>query len=201
MTPRVFASRILLFLALALGGAGLDLATKSIVFQAVGEPGSPPRSVVGEVLELRTSYNKGALWGFGRSVPHSSLIFAGLSVVAGAAIVGWLFVGGAAASLPLTVALGLIMAGAIGNCHDRLVFGHVRDFVHFHVDSVGFNWAIFNVADVMLVCGACTLVLFALRPDPVPTPEPGPEAGEAADLDDAAPAPHARDAESARASS
>ncbi|OJW23004.1 MAG: signal peptidase II [Planctomycetales bacterium 71-10] len=195
MTRRVAASRFLLFLALALGGAGLDLASKSIVFREAGEPGSPPVSVVGEVLELRTSYNKGALWGFGRSVPHSSLIFAGLSVAAGAAIVGWLFVGGAASSLPLTVALGLIMAGAIGNCYDRLAFGHVRDFVHFHVDSVGFNWAIFNVADVMLVCGACTLVLFALRPEPAPQDAP-PPADEAT-----APAPHVHDAGSVRAPS
>jgi signal peptidase II len=195
MTRRVAASRLILFLALALGGAALDLASKSAVFRAAGEPGSPPISVVGEILELRTSFNKGALWGFGRSVPHSSTIFAGLSVVAGTAIVAWLFLGGAASSLPLTAALGLIMAGAIGNCHDRLAFGHVRDFVHFHVDSVGFNWAIFNLADVMLVCGACTLVLFALRPEPDLVPDDAPPA------DDAAPAPHVRDAESARASS
>lgn len=197
MTRRLAASRFVLFLGLALGGAGLDLATKSIVFHKVGEPGSPPASIIGEILELRTSYNKGALWGFGRSVPHSSLIFAGLSVAAGAGIVAWLFVGGAAASLPLTAALGLIMAGAIGNCHDRLAFGQVRDFVHFHVDSVGFNWAIFNVADVMLVCGACALVLFALRPDPIPDDAPPPAVSDA----DASTPPHVRDAESARASS
>ena len=71
---------------------------------------------------------------------------------------------GAATSLPLTIALGLIMAGALGNCYDRLAFGHVRDFVHFHVDSVGFDCAIFNFADNMLVAGAITLALFALRP-------------------------------------
>lgn len=195
MTRRVAASRFLLFLGLALGGSALDLASKSIVFREVGEPGSPPVSVVGEVLELRTSYNKGALWGFGRSVPHSSQIFASLSVAAGAAIMGWLFIGGAASSLPLTVALGLIMAGAIGNCYDRILHGHVRDFVHFHVDSVGFNWAIFNVADVMLVCGACTLVLFALRPEPAAEEAP-PPADEAT-----APAPQVHDAGSVRAPS
>ena len=70
---------------------------------------------------------------------------------------------GAAVSLTLTIALGLIMAGALGNCYDRLLFGHVRDFVHFHVDSVGFDCAIFNFADNMLVIGAVILVLFALR--------------------------------------
>ena len=62
----------------------------------------------------------------------------------------------------LTVALGLIMAGALGNCYDRLVFGHVRDFVHFHVDPIGFDCAIFNFADNMLVAGAVVLML--LRP-------------------------------------
>ena len=77
-------------------------------------------------------------------------------------------------ALSLTIALGLIMAGAMGNCYDRLVFGHVRDFVHFHVDSIGFDCAIFNFADNLLVAGAISLVLFALRPEPAPAhPEPG----------------------------
>ncbi|MDG3006005.1 signal peptidase II [Paludisphaera mucosa] len=190
MTRRIATSRWILFLGLALGGAAFDLATKSIIFQEVGAPPSAPVAVIRDVLELRTSYNPGALWGFGRDLPHSSLIFAGLSVVAGVAIVGWLFVGGAAASLPLTFALGLIMAGAIGNCYDRVVFGHVRDFVHFHIDSINFDWAIFNFADCMLVVGALTLVLFALRPEPAPVePSAAPDESPAA-------APLARDAES-----
>ena len=70
----------------------------------------------------------------------------------------------AAASLALTIALGLIRQ-ALGNCYDRLVHGHVRDFVRFHVDSIGFECAIFNFADNMLVLGAVILVLFALRPE------------------------------------
>ena len=106
-----------------------------------------------------------ALWGFGRTLPYSSQIFAGLSIVAAIAICYWLFVRGAATSLALTIALGLIMAGALGNCYDRLVYGHVRDFVRFHVDSIGFECAIFNFADNMLVLGAVILVLFALRPE------------------------------------
>ena len=118
------------------------------------------------ILELHTSQNTGALWGFGATIPGSSLIFAGLSVVA--AVVDpllslRLWVPPRTGSL--TVALGLIMAGAMGNCYDRLVFGHVRDFVHFHVDAIGFDCAIFNFADNMLVAGAITLVLYALRPE------------------------------------
>ena len=64
------------------------------------------------------------------------------------------------------------MAGALGNCYDRLRLGHVRDFVHFHVDPIGFDCAIFNFADNMLVVGAVTLVLLALRPDPETSPSP-----------------------------
>ncbi len=63
------------------------------------------------------------------------------------------------------------MAGALGNCYDRLMLGHVRDFVHFHVDPVGFDCAIFNFADNMLVDRArLILMLLALRPDPVVSP-------------------------------
>lgn len=180
MTRRVAMSRWILFWALALGGAAFDLTTKALVFERVGPPPSAPVTLIPDVLELHTSHNPGALWGFGRDMPHSSLIFAGLSVVAGIAIVAWLFVAGAASSLPLTIALGLIMAGAMGNCYDRLKFGHVRDFVHFHVDAINFDCAIFNFADNMLVAGALTLVFFALRPDPIPVPEAAGTEAEAA---------------------
>jgi len=165
MTQRVGLGRWLLFWAIALGGAAFDLATKSMIFARVGEPPAPSASIIRGILEFQTSLNPGALWGFGRTLPYSSQLFAGLSIVAGIAICYWLFVRGAAASLALTIALGLIMAGALGNCHDRLVYGHVRDFVHFHVDSIGFDCAIFNFADNMLIAGAVTLVLYALRPD------------------------------------
>jgi signal peptidase II len=171
MTRRVGLGRWLLFWAIALGGAAFDLAAKSQIFEKIGEPPSPSVSIVPGILELQTSLNPGALWGFGRSLPYSSQLFAGLSILAGLAICYWLFVRGAAASLALTIALALIMAGALGNCYDRLIFGHVRDFVHFHVDSIGFDCAIFNFADNMLVIGAVILVLFALRPEPPAPPE------------------------------
>lgn len=95
-------------------------------------------------------------------------MFAGFSVIAAGVIIYYLFVLGAASHRVLTVALGLIMAGAMGNCYDRLAFGHVRDFVYFHVDAIGFECAIFNFADNMLIAGAITLVLYALRPEKPP---------------------------------
>jgi signal peptidase II len=164
--------RWVLFWAIALGGAAFDLAAKARIFFLVGQPGAPAKPLIPDVLELRTSHNRGALWGLGNHFEHSSLIFAALSILAAAAILWWLFARGAAADRRLTVALALIMAGALGNCYDRLRFGYVRDFVHFHVDPIGFDCAIFNFADNMLVIGAVSLMLLALRPES--PAEPGP---------------------------
>lgn len=163
---KVGLGRWLLFWTIALGGMAFDLSTKAIFFERIGPPPSRPVSVIPNVLELHTSYNRGALWGLGASMRYSSLVFAGLSIVAALGICYWLFVKRAAADWRLTTALALIMAGALGNCYDRLALGQVRDFVHFHVDPIGFDCAIFNFADNMLVGGAIILMLLALRPEP-----------------------------------
>jgi signal peptidase II len=176
MKERVGIGRWVLFWSIAVGGLAFDLTTKSLVFERVGPPGSPMVPIIPQVLELLTSYNRGALWGLGRSLSFSSPLFAALSIVAAVVICYYLFVRGHARDVRLTAALGLIMAGALGNCYDRLVLGHVRDFVHLHVDAIGFDCAIFNFADNMLVIGAILILLIALRPDDArpASPEPLP---------------------------
>ena len=59
-----------------------------------------------------------------------------------------------------TVALGLIIGGAIGNGIDRLVYGAVVDFALFHVEIGGktYNWYVFNLADVAIVVGVAALL-------------------------------------------
>ena len=56
-----------------------------------------------------------------------------------------------------SLALALILGGAIGNVIDRIVYGHVIDFldVHWH----GWHWPAFNVADSAIVCGATLLIV------------------------------------------
>ena len=54
-------------------------------------------------------------------------------------------------------ALTLILSGAIGNMIDRFLLGFVRDFIHFYVQ--GFNYPVFNVADMCVVGGAALLLL------------------------------------------
>ena len=60
------------------------------------------------------------------------------------------------ATLP-SVALVLILAGAVGNMLDRLRLGHVVDFLHFQVSN--FDFPVFNVADSCVVIGASLLLL------------------------------------------
>lgn len=51
--------------------------------------------------------------------------------------------------------LALIMGGALGNLWDRLLRGHVTDFLLFYVGQ--YQWPAFNVADSAIVVGACLL--------------------------------------------
>ena len=59
-----------------------------------------------------------------------------------------------------TVALGLIIGGAVGNGIDRLAYGAVVDFALFHVEIGGntLNWYVFNLADVAIVAGVAALL-------------------------------------------
>jgi signal peptidase II len=61
-----------------------------------------------------------------------------------------------------TVALALVLGGAIGNLHDRIAYGSVVDFIEVHI--VGYHWPDFNVADSSIVVGACLLLLDSLLP-------------------------------------
>ena len=59
-----------------------------------------------------------------------------------------------------TVALGLIIGGAIGNGIDRLAYGAVVDFARFHIEIGGntYDWYVFNLADVAIVAGVAALL-------------------------------------------
>ncbi|MEA2860357.1 MAG: signal peptidase [Methylobacteriaceae bacterium] len=63
-------------------------------------------------------------------------------------------------TLIATVALGLIIGGAVGNAIDRFAYGAVVDFALFHVQIGGktFNWYVFNLADVAIVAGVAALL-------------------------------------------
>ena len=61
-----------------------------------------------------------------------------------------------------TVALALILGGALGNVHDRIFLGSVVDFIEVHIFS--YHWPDFNLADSSIVVGACLLFLESMLP-------------------------------------
>jgi signal peptidase II len=108
--------------------------------------------------------NQGALFGFLNN--HKTMAnggFAVISLLAAAAIVYWSTHKSTARDRWLCSALGLILAGTLGNFYDRVVFNGVRDFLHWHY---WFDWPVFNIADCCLVCGACLLLIQAFVAQP-----------------------------------
>ena len=59
-------------------------------------------------------------------------------------------------------ALALVMGGAIGNVIDRLLYGHVIDFLDFHLDALG-HFPAFNIADSAITIGAVLFIYDELR--------------------------------------
>ncbi len=67
-------------------------------------------------------------------------------------------------TLLATIALGMIIGGAVGNAIDRMAYGAVVDFALLHVEIAGktFNWYVFNLADVAIVAGVIALLYDSL---------------------------------------
>jgi len=72
------------------------------------------------------------------------------------------------------VALGLVFGGILGNLVDRLIHGHVVDFLYFHVirrDGVEVGFPAFNVADTAICTGVGIILLLSWMARPVPAAE------------------------------
>jgi signal peptidase II len=134
----------------------LDRLTKIWVERSLA--GRPPISVIDGVLDLRFTTNSGGAFSVGRSAPW---IFVTASILVSGAIVLTAF---RHTNVGTSIALGLILGGALGNLTDRLLrgprfTGHVIDFIDVHI------WPIFNVADSAIVVGAVVLALSSLGPE------------------------------------
>jgi signal peptidase II len=113
--------------------------------------------VAGDLVRLVNSQNNGGLFGLLRG---QALPFAALSVVVIALIV--LYHGRSGRSAYLTLTLGLLLGGAIGNLVDRIRLGYVVDFVDAGIGSL--RWYTFNVADAAISFAILLLIAASLRP-------------------------------------
>lgn len=120
--------------------------------------GRSPITVIPGVLDLRFTTNSGGAFSLGQRTPW---IFVGASILVSVAIVVTAF---RHTNVATSLALGLILGGAVGNLTDRIVrgpgfSGHVVDFFDFHV------WPVFNMADSAIVVGAVVLAISSFAAD------------------------------------
>jgi signal peptidase II len=175
--PPVPLKRYVLFVGIAATGLAVDLLTKSLAFSMLSW---------GEVHWLWPNYagfqlslNEGALFGMGQG---KVWVFATLGFAAAVAIPVWLFKYRVANDLLMTIALGAVMGGILGNLYDRLGMHGlawpwpperagqpayaVRDWILWQY-SDHWRWPNFNIADSLLVVSAGVIFLRALRTDPI----------------------------------
>jgi signal peptidase II len=109
--------------------------------------------------------NTGAAFSLLENLPPNAVRIGliAFSVIAAIIVFGLLWRTGRTLTLT-SVALALILGGALGNLYDRIRFHHVVDFLA--VKIYHYNWPDFNVADSCIVIGACLLLLEIFRPQP-----------------------------------
>lgn len=132
-------------------------------------------AIPGDLLDFRLVLNHGAVFGIGQQRRELFIVFTLFATIAALL----LFARGTRVRMRAThVAIGMILAGGIGNLYDRIFYGAVRDFLHMlpewqlpygwrwpgNANSDVFPW-VFNVADVLLLAGMSLFVLTSFLED------------------------------------
>ena len=113
-------------------------------------------------FDLVLAWNQGISFGwFQNDGAGAQIVLMAIKAVAVVVLAVWM---ARSRTLIATVALGLIIGGAIGNGIDRLAYGAVVDFALFHLQIGGntYNWYVFNLADVAIVAGVAALLYDSL---------------------------------------
>lgn len=155
------APRWIVFGGIALAVAVADQVSKAWIDAsfALATTGPPvagfvaPTPLIGEFVRIAKGYNDGGIFGlFGDSAPVLGV--ASLAVIC--LIVLYHARAAAPGGLPLSLALGLLLGGAVGNFLDRFQHGHVIDFADMGIGSL--RWYTFNVADAAISIAIVLLI-------------------------------------------
>lgn len=118
-------------------------------------------------INLTLMFNRGAAFSFlADAGGWQRWLFAGFALLVTLALVIWLLRLERDERL-LGISLSLIIGGAVGNLIDRVVFGHVVDFIQVYLPFIPlrlFNpWPAFNIADSAISIGVALLLLETFR--------------------------------------
>jgi signal peptidase II len=131
----------------------LDQASKLWLFFVVDIAARQPIEVT-PFFNLILVWNHGISYGlFQQSTEFGRWFLTIFKVVAAVALTIWAW---RAQEKWLSLGLGLITGGAIGNAIDRVLYGAVLDFAHLHWGR--FSWYVFNIADAAIVVGVLILL-------------------------------------------
>jgi signal peptidase II len=153
---RPSAGRWILFAVLAVGILLADQATKAWITGNL-VPGGAPVEVLGSWLRFMYGVNSGILFGM---LPQSGPAFAVVSMAVVGLIV--LYHAKVGRGLVTTIALGLLLGGALGNLVDRLHYGAVVDWVDMGIGGSRF-WT-YNIGDAAITTAICLLIVMAVFP-------------------------------------
>ena len=151
----------------------VDQGCKLFMLYGAGFAHMPPGAAVPVLpfFNLVMVWNPGISYGLFPASGLGTALLIGLSVVA-VVVLGWLL--WRSTSWPLAIGYGLIIGGALGNnLVDRLVYGKVADFFHFY--GFGYDWYVFNIADLAITLGAIAIIYDVLKPQPEVSPDSGHE--------------------------
>ncbi|WP_255518766.1 MULTISPECIES: signal peptidase II [Commensalibacter] len=134
----------------------LDQISKYCILNIVNLPQKGSIPVI-PFFNFTMVWNRAITFGMlGQFGSWGSVIFSVSAFVIAASLFIWMI---RARKIWVIMSLGAIVGGALGNILDRLRFGAVVDFIHFHV--AGWSWYVFNVADGAIVCGVIILLMDA----------------------------------------
>lgn len=115
--------------------------------------------VIEDIFEFEYAENCGAAFGLMRDQsPTARAMVFGVAAIAAVGVLFWLFFQGRGGTL-FAWSVPLVASGALGNFIDRMRYGYVVDFIHFHYEPWSFDYPTFNVADITIVIGVALLVL------------------------------------------
>lgn len=143
------------WLWLAVAVMALDQWTKSLITERFDEF---DRLVLFPYLELMRLHNEGAAFSFlSNAGGWQRWMFTGLGVLVSTMILVWLRRLPAKGQSLLAAGLSLVLGGALGNVIDRVLWGHVIDFIRVHYQE--YYFPAFNVADSAITVGAVLVIL------------------------------------------